>query len=55
MNKAVCSSIEIEEDCISIYLKRVDGSYDTYAPDDFGEEVFISRSEALYAIEKGAI
>ena len=50
--KIKCDGIEIYDCGISIYCKTIEGNYDTYVPEDFGESVFLSREEAERALEE---
>lgn len=51
IEKVKCNEIEITEDGISIICKTTEGSYDTYAPEDFGECIFATRKDAAKALE----
>lgn len=47
-----CDNIEIHDYGISVYCKNIYGNYDTYVPEDFGEVIFLTRSEAERALEE---
>lgn len=52
IEKVKVSSIEIDEYGISIYCKTVEGNYDTYVPNDFGDSIFLTSEEAERALEE---
>lgn len=53
IEKVKCHSIEIGGDNdISIYCENIEGQYDTYVPDDFGECIFLTREEAEKALKE---
>ena len=52
IDKVKCNSIEFDNCGMSIYVETIEGSYDTYIPDDFGESIFLTRTEAEKALEE---
>ena len=52
IDKAKVSSIEFDEFGISIYCKTIEGTYDTYVPNDFGDNIFLSYEEAERVLEE---
>ena len=52
IDKVKCQSIEIDDCGMSIYCETIEGSYDTYVSNDFGETVFLTREAAEKALKE---
>ena len=52
IEKVKCNEIEIIEDGISIICKTIEGNYNTYVLEDFGNCIFTTREEAEKALEE---
>ncbi len=52
IEKVKCNEIEIVKGSILVICKTIEGSYDTYTPDDFGIYVFTTRKDAAKSLGK---